>query len=317
MSASDALVQGTAPSRSARAVFAARDEQAPILPPHSVVNRSLVVVIAIMGFLASLTLGAVVLVRTAAGEWQTQVAREVTVQVRPMPGRDIEADVARAADIVRGTPGVAQARAYSKEESTRLLEPWLGAGLTLDTLPVPRMITVTAAPGAGPDLAQMRKALSQAVPGASLDDHRGWLDRMQAMTRAATSIGLAVLGLTLLATVLLVAFATEGAMAVNRQIVEVLHFVGARNRFIAGQVQRHFLMLGLRGALFGAGPAMAIFLGARAALWWTGDDPQGLLGAMVLRLDGFAGIIGLAVLLASVAAITSRATVHRILNTLD
>ena len=51
----------------------------------------------------------------------------------------------------------------------------------------------------------------------------------------------------LAATVLSVIFATRGAMATNRPIVEVLHFIGAKSGFIAGQFQRHFLMLGLEG----------------------------------------------------------------------
>ena len=53
--------------------------------------------------------------------------------------------------LATATPGVASARAYSKEESAGLLEPWLGKGLALDDLPVPRMIVVKAAAGTKPD----------------------------------------------------------------------------------------------------------------------------------------------------------------------
>ena len=80
--------------------------------------------------------------------------------------------------------GVSSARApISKEESARLLEPWLGSGLALDELPVPRMIVVRVAPGETPDLAALRQQLAAQVPGATLDDHRGWVDRMRAMAR--------------------------------------------------------------------------------------------------------------------------------------
>src|ERR1044071_5293263 len=68
-------------------------KQASIVPADSISGRALLAVIAIMTFLASLTLGAVVLVRSAAGEWQSAVAREVTIQLRPAEGRDGEADV--------------------------------------------------------------------------------------------------------------------------------------------------------------------------------------------------------------------------------
>src|SRR6476646_10096091 len=70
---------------------------ASIVPADSISGRALLAVVAIMTFLAALTLGAVVLVRSAAGEWQSAVAREVTVQVRPSADRNIEADVQRAA----------------------------------------------------------------------------------------------------------------------------------------------------------------------------------------------------------------------------
>lgn len=296
---------------------AAGVEESPILPPDSVVNRALVVVVAIMCFLASLTLGAVVMVRTVATEWQSQVTRELTVQVRAVSGRDIEADVARATDILRGAPGVAQARAFSRQESASLLEPWLGPGASYDTLPMPRMIVITTAAGAGPDVSQLRRNLTSAVPSASLDDHRGWTDRMRDITRAVTFGGITVLGLTLFATVLLVGFATEGAMATNRQIVEVLHFVGARNAFIAGQFQRHFLWLGMRGGLWGTGAGLTVFAGLALLHWFKGADLPAWVPPLTLRPEGYAGILGLTVLIASVVAITSRRTVHRILDGLD
>src|SRR6187200_1313371 len=89
----------------------------PIVPKRSSAGRALVAVVAIMTFLASLTTGAVMLVRTSATEWQSEVSREVTIQVRPVQGRDIEADVSRAADIARAYPGIADVRPYSKDES--------------------------------------------------------------------------------------------------------------------------------------------------------------------------------------------------------
>ena len=158
--------------------------ETPIVPRNAISGRALVAVVAIMTFLASLTAGAVMLVRVSAGEWQSEVAREATIQVRPVPGRDLDAATARAAEIASAFPGIAEVRSYSKEESARLLEPWLGAGLTLEELPVPRLIVVKLAPEGTPDLALLRKNLAEQVAGASLDDHRGWVDRMRTMATA-------------------------------------------------------------------------------------------------------------------------------------
>src|SRR3954463_9849640 len=236
----------------------------PIVPKRSIAGRALVAVVAIMTFLASLTTGAVMLVRSSAVEWQSDVAREVTIQVRPGQGRDLDAEVARAVEIARAVPGVGEVRAYSKAESAGLLEPWLGSGFSREEWPVPRMI-VGKRPSPGVDLAPLRKALSERVAGASLDDHRAWIDRMRTMARTTIAGGIGVLALMLAATVLSVIFATRGAMATNRPIVEVLHFIGAKSGFIAGQFQRHFLMLGLEGGLIGGGLAMLLFGAASIA----------------------------------------------------
>src|SRR5436190_21619983 len=71
--------------------------QTPIVPPGTISGRALMAVVAIMTFLACVTSSAVMLVRAAALDWQTDVGREVSIQIRPAPGRDMEADVATAA----------------------------------------------------------------------------------------------------------------------------------------------------------------------------------------------------------------------------
>src|SRR5579859_4245419 len=139
---------------------------APIVPSGSIAGRSLSAVIAILTFLAALTAGAVTMVVGTASDWQSDVGREVTIQVRPVSGRDIEADVRKAAEIARATPGIADVRAYTKQESARLVEPWLGGGLSLDDLPIPRLIVVKLASGVLPDFAALRRALAAQVAGA-------------------------------------------------------------------------------------------------------------------------------------------------------
>lgn len=294
----------------------------PLVPRNSISGRALIAVVAIMTFLASLTTGAVILVSGAASEWQADVAREVTIQVIPAPGRDLDAAVDKAVAATRAFAGVADVRAYSKEESSKLLEPWLGAGISLDTLPVPRLIVVKIAPGATPDIARLRRLLAEQVPGATLDDHRGWIDRMRAMAGTAVAAGVAVLLLMLAATVLSVSFATRGAMATNKTVIEVLHFVGAKNGFIAGHFQHHFLMLGLQGGAIGGGAAILLFaLAGLISRFFdgtaVGDQSAALFGSFSIGLAGYIAVLGQVVLIAAVTALTSRQTVNRTLEAID
>jgi cell division transport system permease protein len=294
----------------------------PLVPKNSISGHALVAVVAIMTFLASLTSGAVMLVRAAAADWQSEVAREMTIQIRPEAGRDLDAEARKAAEAVRSFPGIAEVTPYSKEQSARLLEPWLGTGLSLDDLPVPRIIVVRVAPGAALDLAALRKYVGERVAGASLDDHRAWIDRMRAMAGTATAGGLAVLLLMFAVTILSVTFATRSAMATNRSIVEVLHFVGAKDRFIAGLFQRHFLVLGLKGGALGGGAAILLFaLIDLAGGLFSGtaavDQILALVGTFSIGPLGFLVVLAQIVLIAFLTGFTSGHTVKRTLETIE
>src|SRR6201993_3029923 len=106
----------------------------PIVPRGSISGRALVAVVAIMTFLASITTGTVLLVSASAAEWQSEVASEITIQVRPVAGRDLDRDAAAATQAMRAQSGIVEVRPFTREESSKLLEPWLGTGLSLDDL---------------------------------------------------------------------------------------------------------------------------------------------------------------------------------------
>ena len=293
--------------------------ETPLVPRNSISGRALVAVVAIMTFLVSLTTGAAVLVTKAAGEWQSDIAREMTIQIMPAPGRDLDTSVNRAVAITRAISGVTEVRPYSKEESMKLLEPWLGSGISLSELPVPRLIVIKIAADATPDLGQLRRVLADQVPGAVVDDHRGWIDSMRAMAGTAIAVGVCILILMFAAMVLSVAFATRGAMATNKAVIEVLHFVGAKNGFIARHFQHHFLMLGLQGGAIGGGAAIVVFVAAAMISHWFVGSDQGsaLFGSFSIGLAGYAAVLGQVVLIAVVTAWTSRHTVNSTLESID
>src|SRR5947199_5087835 len=294
----------------------------PIVPRASIAGRALIAVVAIMTFLASITTGAVLLVSASAAEWQSDVASEITIQVRPLSGRDIERDATAAADALRTQPGIIEVRPFTKAESAKLLEPWLGSGLSLDDLPVPRVIVARIAPGAVLDLTGLRSRVAQAAPSASVDDHRAWIERMRSMTGAIVFAGIGILALVIIATIISVSFATRGAMAANRPIVEVLHFVGAGDRYIANRFLRHFLRLGLEGGLIGGVAAMLLFGFSESIAGWFSGTPVGdqfgaLLGTFSLRPSGYLALAAQAVLIAAITAWASRRTLFATLDDID
>ena len=196
-----------------------------ILPPSNIQGNALMVVIAIMAFLACLTLGAVSMVRATAAGWQSQIAREITIQIKPEDGLDMDQALIKARDVALTFVGTKEGQIMDDDATARLLEPWLGQGLDLAELPVPRLVIITIDEANPPDFAAMRELLKTEVPQAFLDDHRTWVDRLVQMARTTVLIGSGVLVLVFTAMVLTVVFATRGALSGNRHIIEVLHFV--------------------------------------------------------------------------------------------
>jgi cell division transport system permease protein len=309
----------TTPPQLERPLPAALRRNAALVPVDSTGGRALAAVIAILTFLAALCAGGAELVAASSDQWRSDITREVTIQVRPSPQRDIEADVALAVSLAQGTPGIERVQPFTRQESERLLEPWLGTGLDFGDLPVPRLIVVKLVEGVKPDLTGLRQSLATDVPGASLDDHAIWISRLSTMANTIIGAGIVLVALVLVAAGLAVTFATRGAMAGNKNVVEVLHFVGAKDDYIAKEFQHRFFRLGLRGSAFGAFAALAIAagLGLLTRSWRAspaGDQIEALFGSFSIGWRGYAIVVLIALAVALITGIVSRLTVRRFLN---
>lgn len=297
-----------------------RTGTAPIVPPASVAGRALTVVIAIMCFLACLTAGAVYMVNQSATEWFSDIASEVTVQVNPDEPAEFEKKVTLVSLFLAKQTGIIRVSPLSQDDSEELLEPWLGGSDVLSELPVPRLIAVEIDRKNPPDLRSIRTALAKNFAGVTLDDHRRWQAELKTVTRSLLLGGISVLILVACATVASIVSATKSAMASNREIIEVLHFVGARERFIAHEFEKHFLNIGIRAGLVGAAAATAVFLMLPIVMrvlsgsGLAAAEFRQLVGSAVLDWQGYLLFGVVVAVVASLCMITSRFGVYRILK---
>lgn len=293
---------------------------APIVSASSVTGRSLTLVITIMCFLACLTVGAVHLIRESANGWLRDIASEVTVQVQAKEGSDTDKVVQDVASYLGQQGGISKVTVMSTAESAALLEPWLGQIDDLNALPLPRLIALELDRSAAPDLDKVRAALSSQFQGTTLDDHRRWQQQIATITKSFALGGLAILALVAMATTAIIVSATKSSMASNREIVEVLHFVGATDRFIAREFEKHFLRLGVRAGLVGATFALAVFLTMPTIVQILGGgsmtltELHRLVGSGALDMAGYVLMGIVVVVIAALCMLTSRFGVFRILN---
>src|SRR5262245_50265366 len=292
----------------------------PIVPASTAALRTMMIAMSAMCFLACLAIAGLLMVSTAASSWTSKVGSELTVQIRPSEGADIEQAVSSVNAVLAATPGIKRHYTLSRDDSVKLLKPWLGAGAMLEDLPVPRLVGVVVDGNEPPDLDRRALAIEAGTPGASLDSHRRWQTEIVRLAEVLRAVGFAILLVIAGTAAALVVYASRGALEANRDTIEVLYLAGARDRFIASQVERRFLKTGLVAGL--AGLAAAAVLLALIAGFGDHRGSGGIAAAVRVLMFSEIGdvartlaLFGLVPLLTTVLClISSRLAVTRILR---
>ena len=149
------------------------------------------------------------------------------------------------------------------------------------------------------------------APGARLDDHQVWLSRVAALGRTVQLASGFIVVLVAGAAAGTVIFATRAGLAVHREVIEVMHLIGARDSYVARQFQAHAMSLALRGGLLGAilgAATLAVFVQLARPL----DGPR--VPAASFGTATWATVIALPLLAAAIATVTARVTVLRTLR---
>ncbi|MDE1172862.1 MAG: hypothetical protein PW790_04150 [Parvibaculaceae bacterium] len=278
-----------------------------VMPAAGSTGLSLVLVIATMCFLASLTLGAVLAVNHATQSWTRQLSGALTVEIRAVEGQDPEMQRDAALTVLSKTPGILTAKTLTRDDVAALIQPWLGADIAREDLPFPQLIDVRVDTAAPPDLVALAAALEKSAPGVKLDSHREWLDDINGAANAAQGLSYAILAIITLTTIAIVTFATRAGLLANHEIVELLHLIGARDNFIASEIQRHFLLLGLRGGVLGLALSLLAFGGMALAM----NSRSFLVSMPTIQPWTLTSLLLVPVMAALVSVITARMTVMR------
>ena len=283
---------------------------APLLPREDGRDWTLMFVVATLAFLASLAVIAAFAGARAAQGWRSEIAGSATVIVNAQGLDTPDAAAARAAEVVSGVRGVAEARALDAAKTAALLGPLVGpAGLPAD-IPTPRLISVDLDPKAPASGADLERALKAAGVDAIVDDHSRWTAQIM---RASGAIQAAAAGLFLLIVVALgavIAFATRQGLSARRDVVEALHLAGATDSFIAQLFQARFARSAAQAAMIGAGLAMLAAAGLKLAT--SGDDQ--LTALLPVAWRDLAAPLPFPLLGALVAAVTGRLTAMAVLK---
>lgn len=280
-----------------------------LLPLEDAREAALFFVVGALCFLAALAALTAKSTYGAARAWTAEVEGEYTVSLSGATPQDAQA----ATLLVQSIEGVDGARLLSEAEISALLEPTFGSrGLPAD-LPVPRLIAVAAAPEAGDIGRALTAALETAGYTAAVDSHSAWAGDVRRMLGTARMIAFGIVALLASTAIAVIAFATHAALLARRDIVDVLHIAGARDRFIARLFERRFWLLGLRAGTVGALVALASVALLIAIARSTGSR-SGLLPELTLDLLDLAILVFTPIIAGLASRIAAGITVMRALK---
>jgi cell division transport system permease protein len=215
-------------------------------------GRFLPWIIALMVYLAAMGGVGLIWLSDTLRQWDASLASALTLQV---PADTTQPRIDMALGALKQTKGVVSARLLQPDETTKLLQPWLGNSVAIANLPLPHLIDVEIDPRATIDYTTLRQQLDSIVPEAQLDNNRTWLGGVRAFAlRIEGVITAGVIVVTALIVTIIV-FTARIGLAIHRSVIELLHLLGARDDYIARQFQVHALSLGLRGGLIGGAAA--------------------------------------------------------------
>lgn len=280
-------------------------------------TRFLVTLIGLMTFLAVLAIAAYFALGAMSERWTSGLEDKMTIEIpaQTTGGLLLQPDELTrlsetAASVLDNYPAVKSYHVMTAPEIQELVKPWLGDS-TLDPtqMPLPGLISVEMKPDTERSIVMaLAEKISTAAPGARLDTHETWLKDVLRFTGAlqfSATLLLLVIGLT---TVIAVAGAVRARLAVHRADVELLHLMGAADRYISRQFQRHSLLLGLTGGAVGtvAGIIALALIG-----WLSGEMDVNLLPEHSISILQGLATLALPLVIAALATVTAWHTVMR------
>ncbi len=268
-------------------------------------------VIAVMVYLSGLALAGALAVHGSVASWAGDMSRRLTVEITVSDDAGRDRQAAAVVKALTAAPGVDSVRRLDNAEIAALLEPWIGGGDVAADLPLPVLVDVVLDQESPASVADLKKRIETVAPNAVIDDHQQWLGQLYDLAWMVQATALTIVVMVTLATIAIVIFGTHAGLATHRDTIETLHVIGAEDKLIAGEFQRRFLRLGLKGGVVGLVLAAVSIFAVRSILT---DLTTGIVAPVTINQSDLLVLAALPVAAALISMITARVTVMRALR---
>lgn len=233
-----------------------RKEELPLKGDSTSLFLQIMVSIAV--FLFGLTLSGVLSIDSMLKNWNESIMGSLTVQILPINAVSVQKaeeetliNQQKAIDVLEAEPDVEKVTPLTDNQLQDLIRPWLGDGINIENLPLPRLLDVRLKSGANLDYLALAEKLAEAAPYASLDNHKLWLNKLINFADGLKMLALIVLILVVTVTSGAIFYTTKTSLSLHEYVIGILHQMGAKDTYVAQQYAKRNAFLGLTGGVVG------------------------------------------------------------------
>lgn len=280
------------------------------IPLHTRLGTEfLVLLIALMTYLLLLAATGSISLGQLSNKWVSGLENAVTIEIPPTDTAKQQSEI--LVDKLKSIKGIKSAKIVSQSDMSDMLSPWLGNDKTvLDDLPLPTLLSIELDDRTPAITNAIQSAVNTHVPTAIIDSHEAWLVDLMKLTNGLRLTALIIFGLILFVTSLVIAGAVRSRMAMHQRELELLHIMGASDKYISLQFIRYILFQTIKGLAFG------LSIGAMTLICFAvyTNQTSGTLPELNLEQLDWLVLLSIPFLLLVIGLMTARQTVYSVLN---
>lgn len=231
-------------------------------------TQFLTLLIALMSILLTLSFSGAMALNQLTQKWSSGLENKITIEIPvetqsgpPLTSDRIKKEQNKIYEALKNHEFVKSVEIMQQEEIETLLSPWLNENLSLAEISLPGLIALELKPNAPDDIVnQLEDDIRTLSPHAYLETHEEWLSDIIAFINIIKTISLLLTLLVTAITLIAIISGIRTRMIVHKKEIELLHYMGATDKYIAAQFQRHTLILTLKGATIGTAIGILVVL---------------------------------------------------------
>jgi cell division transport system permease protein len=280
------------------------------IPLHTRLGTEfLVLLIALMTYLLLLAATGSISLGQLSNKWVSGLENAVTIEIPPTDTAKQQSE--NLVDKLKSIKGIESAKIVNQSEMSDMLSPWLGNDKSvLDDLPLPILLSIELEDRTPALTKAIQSAVNTLIPTAIIDSHEAWLADLMKLTNGLRLTALIIFGLILFVTSLVIAGAVRSRMAMHQRELELLHIMGASDKYISLQFIRYILFQTIKGLAFG------LSIGAITLICFAvyTNQTSGTLPELNLEQLDWLVLFSIPLLLLVIGLMTARQTVYSVLN---